>query len=146
MNDITLNKLEQLISEALERTAFVMVDLEEDDLSDMLSRHAGISYTGPADGRLILSASDGFLAELASSLMGVDVDEVEPDKEGIDALTELANILGGSLLNELGGQTLPFKLGLPERLDDAGAADGNAMICRLESDGEPFHVTWMRAA
>jgi len=146
MTEITINELEQIVTDALERTAFVMVDVEDEDLSGMLSHHARVVYSGPENGQLLLSASGGFLAELASNLIGVEPDEVSPDLEGVDALAELANILGGSLVNRLGAESVPYTLGLPESLSAATGGGAGSLVCRLESEGEPLHVSWTRAA
>ncbi len=148
MTPVDQDTLRTIITDALERTAFVIADPCDDGDEDALptpTRHARIRYTGPEAGGLEVSATDGFLVELASSLLGVEPDEVRADAEGLDALRELANILGGSALLAIGSETKPYSLGLPEIID-APSALPPAVACVLESEGETLRVAWFPGA
>jgi hypothetical protein len=146
MSNISSNQLAALVTDALERTAFVVVDpCDEADGTtpppDAL--HARIAYTGAEPGEVFVSASPGFLVELASSLLGVDEDDVALEAEGMDGLRELTNILGGSVLVAIGGEDHRFSLGLPEVLTDGAPTQGGGDVaCALESMGEPLIVCW----
>lgn len=84
---------------ALERTAMVLAEPANDaDNHEPVTAYARIAYSGPSSGTLTLAATDGFLCELASSLLGVEPDEVAAGEQGLDALKEMANILGGSII------------------------------------------------
>jgi hypothetical protein len=138
MSPMNENALSELVVEALERMAFLIVDAcDAEDLPGPFdpTRRARIAITGVQDGTVWLDADDGFVCELAAGLLGCDSDEVDPDTTGREALSELANIVGGSVVVALGGQDENYRLGLPELLDEgadatpAGGGDG-------ESEGE----------
>ena len=104
MQKINANQLEQLAIDVLERTAMLLADPIKHAMAETLdppTRFACLSYSGSAVGTLYLAASDGFVAELASSLLGVETEEISLDVEGKDALNEMANIMTGSLVLSL---------------------------------------------
>ncbi len=84
------------------------------------------------------------MRELVSSLLGVEPEDVDPASQGEDAIKELANIVGGSTILELGGAECEYSLNLPELVEapetpepgDRGAA------CFVESEGELLKVIW----
>lgn len=139
MSDFNTSTLERITIEALERTAFVLVDPCESDETATATHFARIQFTGPTNGTITVSASDGFLRELASSLLGIESDEIEIESEGLDAIRELANILGGSVLNDIGGQDSTFSLGLPELVE--GDAGDPGVACCFDCEGEGLFVT-----
>lgn len=150
MNIPEPNRLADLTIEALERTAFVLADPAEStpNLSDLSSRAIGarIKYAGEENGEFFLFASEGFVIELASGLLGVEPEEVDLSVHGDDALRELSNILGGSLILELGAEQRPISLGLPERCDPRthrpSPEDTSTVV---ESIGEPLFIIWRPA-
>jgi hypothetical protein len=148
MNDMNADLLIDLATQALERTAFVLTDpVDPDETADYppLTRFARVAYHGPAVGEIFLCATDGFVAELASSLLGVEPEEVQPGGEGADALRELANILGGSVIRELGGEQCEYSLGLPElaAAADRPPTDATGVVtCCLDSEAELLRITW----
>ncbi len=146
MSDITPDRLAQLTTEALERTAFVLTEPAEGQAGVAFRHAAKINYTGPLAGELHLAASDGFLKELAASLLGVEPDEVNVTEHGIDAIKELANIVGGSVVIELGGATEPIRLGLPETAAPDCTDSCGGCTCELDSCGERLRVCWRNAA
>ncbi len=119
MNTLNSEVLQNMATEALERTAFVLADpfdANEARAEAMPSFYAGIQYSGSECGAIQLAASEDFIRELASSILGVEPDEVDPNGVGSDALRELANIVGGSVILNLGGVDHNFALGLPESI------------------------------
>ena len=147
MSQLDSNRLAQLATDALERTAFVLVEHIEPEQAAELSapdRFSRITYSGPSDGTFILGATDGFLRELAFSILGVEPDEIDLDAQGIDALKELTNIIGGSGLLDLGGDKRLHSLGLPELMDSSAPENVEAEHqCWLESEGELLRVMWV---
>lgn len=139
MTEFNTNALERVTIEALERTAFVLVDPCDPEDTAPPTHFAQIRFTGPRDGSITVSASEGFLRELASSLLGIESDEIEIETEGLDAIRELANILGGSVLNDIGGQDSEFSLGLPELVDGDSGEPG--LVCCFDCEGESLSVT-----
>lgn len=144
MSPIDHDTLQTIITQALERTAFVIVDpCDEQDAASLApaTHHARIRYTGPAGGEIFVSASTGFLIELASSILGVEPSQVRVEVEGADALRELANIIGGSALVAIGGENTAYSLGLPEIVPGTPIVQPHAS-CVVESMGEPLMVQW----
>jgi hypothetical protein len=138
--DMTINMLE--------RTAMVLAEPAPEGIEQPpATRFARISYRGPSRGTLLLGATDGFLRELAASLLGVETAEVNIDAHGSDALKEMANIVGGSMILALSGDVCEYSLGLPE-LVKAGQApwpdgDGAARAeCIVVAEGGPLRVVW----
>jgi hypothetical protein len=149
MTMLDASQIARLVVEALERTAFVLadeIDVLDADQLPALTRFSRVVFSGAADGTVLLSASDGFVQELAASLLGVELDEVSPDAEGRDALNELSNIVGGSIILALGGAEKHYEYGLPEALDAAAVPSSfptEAVHCYIESEGESLRVSWL---
>jgi CheY-specific phosphatase CheX len=146
MNTLTPDRLAELTVVALERTAFMMADPIAVDAVAMAatSRNATIRYSGPGSGALTLRTTDGFLRGLASSLLGVEPEAIELESCGQDAIKELTNIVGGSVVMELGGSDCTYSLGLPELLAPTPAAPraASARSCCLDCEGQLLFVIW----
>ncbi|GAB4548868.1 MAG: hypothetical protein Tsb0013_09720 [Phycisphaerales bacterium] len=142
MPEITTDSLAQLATQALERTAFMLVDPADAADPGVLTRHAHIAYNGEGGcGDVFVSASEGFTLELASSLLGVEPEEINIEEQGVDAMRELANILAGSILTTIGGKEHAYRLGLPETTDSTAPSDG-CVTCAMDSMGEPLLIAW----
>lgn len=147
MTTLSAERIGELVVEALERTAFVLVDIVDDKQAKELpppSQHVRVQFSGAACGSIILSATEGFLLELASSILGVEASEVTSEKEGKDALGELSNIVGGSVILELGGEDRYIKYGLPSAINESDLPEDSERIvkCYFECEGELLVVTW----
>jgi len=142
-------RLANLAIDALERTAMVIADIAEAEDADQLpplDEAACVDYDGPCKGRVWIAASDGFGASVAASLLGVDPSEVPPDQAAA-MIDELANILGGSVILDLGGDNCPFRLGLPRRCPatTCPTSDECTRIV-LDAEGERLEVRWQPLA
>lgn len=144
MTGITNERLEEMVTEALERTCFMVSDsADQASVTEQgyeLSHCARIAYSGPEAGFVYVVASDGFLEELASSLLGCEPEDINLEIEGRDAVKELANIMGGSVTLELGGQDCEYRLGLPEETQPADYTTGTE--CYIESTYGALRVYW----
>ncbi len=148
MDPITTERMTELTMEALERIAFIIVDPideethEEAVVQSPLSRFSTISFDGPVNGQLILATSDLFVQNMISSMIGEESGEINAAVEGQDALNELANILAGSVLLELGGKTHPFNLQVPQSASSQHFAEmtSASTVCRLLGDDEPLSI------
>ena len=140
---LSTDRLAELAAIVLERTAFISSEPAGDSDAAETDRCARIGYTGPHDGCVTLHTTDVFLGGLAANLLGI-----EPDDPGIgahrdDALRELANMIGGSVLAELGGESCTFIIGLPELIgSDGSRRDADGCTCRLDCEGQPLVITW----
>jgi len=144
VSTINPERLTDMVTEALERTCFMVSDPSDEAAAAgqgyEFSRCARIAYSGPASGYVFVVASDGFLEELASSLLGCEPEDIDLDVEGRDAIKELANIMGGSVILELGGDNCEYRLGLPEEADPAPFSSGAE--CFIESTFGALRVHW----
>lgn len=139
-NDTTLdsNTLSRLVVDALERTAFVLADPCDDDARlPPADTFAQIDFSGPTAGNVQLHASRSFARNLAASILGAEPNDIT-DVQSEEALRELANIVGGSVITALGGSDCRFSLGLP-RLGRGGAS-GKETACVLDAEGARLEV------
>ncbi len=148
MNTPTLSpqRLAELVGLALERTAFIFSDPAtfEADVLKEANRAAVIRYAGASRGTIVVRAGDAFVRTLAAGLLGMEPSEIVLDEHADDALKELANIVGGSVVAELGGRERAFHLGLPESTQPElvlPAGDGVVQVC-LRCEGAPVFIAW----
>ncbi len=150
MNNLNEENMAEFVVEALERTAFVLADIVDAEYATQElpppDRYARIAFTGDAaQGDVILSASTGFVVELASSMLGVEPEQVNPEVEGRDALNELANIIGGSVITALGGEEKHYEYGLPSALTkgELPTFNDDTITCYIESECENLTISWV---
>jgi hypothetical protein len=144
------------LQNALERMAFVLADESDEVPSEVLARtghQAVIDLQGEErTSWLLVAATDGFVRELASGMMGLEPTEVDPKEHGEPTVAELANVFGGEMLLAQGGEFRPMRLGLPRalRLAEAAALVDRAVAGRdgwaltLRSDGGAVLVAFHR--
>jgi CheY-specific phosphatase CheX len=147
MKAIDSASLAEITINMLERTAMVLAEPGEPGEVVPESTHfARIRYRGPSQGTIILAATDGFLRELAASLLGVEATEVNVEVHGNDALKEMANIVCGSIILKMSGENCQYSLGLPELVKggELSSSDSAAPIteCTVVSEGCPLRVRW----
>ena len=88
MTMLTSQQIADFVIEALERTAFVLAEAIDAGQATSLpapSKYSRISYIGPTSGNVYLAASEGFIRELAASILGVEPEDVDPSK-GLEAV------------------------------------------------------------
>jgi hypothetical protein len=138
--------LGRLSIQALERTAFVLADPCDDPESLAPAEiHARIDFRGPEVGSVDLGSSRAFARNLAASLLGTDAAEVS-DAQSEEALRELANILGGSVITTLGGADCQYLLGLPKLGESEPDHAASTTRCTLDAEGERLDITCHRRA
>jgi hypothetical protein len=144
MNTLDANDLSALVIRVLERTA--MVPAEAADAATLApppTRFARIAYSGPSCGTLTLGATDAFLAEVVSGLLGVEAAEVDLEQHGEDTLTELANTVGGSLIVALSEDRCEYALGLPAVATATDLPAGAPVACRVSAGAGVLSVSWI---
>lgn len=144
---ITSQILQDATITALERTAMVFAEpADQTHQHAPPTRFAQIRYSGPSTGSLTLGANDDFVREVASSLLGVDPSEVSVEKDGVEALKEMANILGGSVILAMSGETCKFSLGLPQLVQESTASLASpppaSAGCTVVAEGCILKVLW----
>ena len=85
---------------------------------------ARMSFQGPRAGELRLVTGAELASTVAANLLGED-EGTDAAARATDALGELLNMIVGTFVVELFGDTTPCKLGLP-RVREIGPADGEA--------------------
>ncbi len=148
MSKIDQNQLAQLAIDALERTAFVLADPTDSQQAEELGQiefFSILNYGNNASGAICLGASEGFVREMASSLLGVDDSEIDPTKEGQDAINELANIMAGSVILALGGDGQYFQMNVPRTTtaSELPPLSSNAVECFVESESGVLRIWWL---
>lgn len=143
-NNISPDRLAELAVKALERTAFMMADPAEVSPAAVAkaNRRATIRYVGPASGIVTIRTSDDFLRGLAANLLGEEPDAIDLSTCGDDAIKELTNILGGSVIHELGGADNTFSLGLPQIVQKSNEPAAIDRTCALDCEGHALFITW----
>ena len=150
MKDLTKDAIAELTSAALEKMAFMLLDVvDELEVSEGEGpyHHASIQYEIECEcSDIYLSASSGFITELASAMLGIDEEEVIATDEGAQALCELANILAGEVGRILGAEHAPFHPGLPHRIPELPTAGQSSadIVCCFDSMGEGLRVLLRR--
>ena len=79
MSEFNQDMLGDMAIEALERTAFVSAEPADSEFLDELDQsewYTRIKYSGPVSGAVYLAGSPGFMLGLASSLLGVEIEDV----------------------------------------------------------------------
>lgn len=135
--------LERLVTNALERTAFVLSDPKDCTAPVTFDRHAHITYKSELEeADIFLSASEGFLRELAGSMLGVEEDDPSLVAELGEMLSEMANIIAGEIVVALGGEEQRFVLGIPELVAVGSVpAEEGPFACGVSSFGEGLQVS-----
>ena len=88
-------------------------------------RLAHVSYSGSrTSGEVYVSATDGFLSELAAGLLGRGPEQIDVEAQGLEALRELSSRLVDEMVRILGHATSPFDVGAPETLGAFPPAEG----------------------
>lgn len=142
LNDVLFSVAE----ETLEKLAFMFVakDYDRNDMDYESIVAAGISFTGPFSGRLILAISTETIHELSANMLGVEEDETTPDQQD-DALKETLNVICGNILPAIAGKEAVFNIGAPMIINDIEDIRKNienadvkspASVVRMEIDGE----------
>jgi len=134
MNKKLDETLGRVAEEVFESLAFVLPAFEEE--GDPAERYAGgdseesappeaadstaasISFAGPFEGTLALSASNELLPAIAANMLGLDFGQVPSQEIQRDALKELLNVTCGNLLSEVAGEEAIFNVGGAELLAD----------------------------
>lgn len=121
MLTVSSDNLQSVVTNSLERMAFVFCEstqLTGGEVLALASAHASIELRGDTNYVVTVSASSGFIQEVASGMMGCEPEEIDVDDHGRAAVAELANIFGGELVMRLASQDEGMLIGLPRELDD----------------------------
>ncbi|MHB1223832.1 MAG: chemotaxis protein CheX [Gemmatimonadaceae bacterium] len=96
-----------------------------------LAGSARVTFDGPLRGMILLGVTADVLGAAATNMLGRDDAPVASMQR--DAICELANVICGSLLPQIGGSRALFRLGVPTWVDGDGA--------RLLAESTPMSET-----
>jgi CheY-specific phosphatase CheX len=150
MLTVSYENLQGLVTNALERMAFVFTEDSELTAGEVLARaaaHSSIELRGPRSYTVTVSATAGLIQEVASGMMGCEPDEIDVDDHGRAAVSELANVFGGELVMQMSTEEESLLIGLPQELVDEEAgrmtdrAQKDGVTCIVSSDMGDLIVT-----
>ena len=113
--------LEHSLSSVIEHTAFMFADpLDKKEVieTDQEWYSAEISFSGPANGHIVLAAPSALCDDMAVNMLGLESRPEGPEKP--DALCEILNMTCGRFLTEKYGAEPIFNLTPPKvsKIDD----------------------------
>lgn len=100
---------------------FPMPELGDEYAKASPEATATVDFRGPIDGRLEISVAGGLLPVLAANMLGQN--DVPTDREQLDALGEVANVICGNVLPKLAGSVEVFHIDAPRVTPGQGALD-----------------------
>lgn len=107
------------------------LDLEESQLLLPAEASVSVSFEGPFCGSLVITVHGDMLIALAGNMLGTDD---ASDRQRLDALGEIGNVVCGNLLPRIGGSRVIFRLQAPlltqgaEGIAPAGEVLGHARL------------------
>lgn len=134
--------LRQVAEDTFAAMAFILPldDQEQSSAEDGARRMvAQVAFSGPFDGRLVLSIDRRMLPAMAANMLGLPDADSTPVGTQVDALGELLNVICGSLLPQITGPQELFRVRAPQVIEDGNAeTDGDTppeaqVRLRLES-------------
>jgi hypothetical protein len=136
------------LARTLEEAAFVFAEPDEAGapLGDALLE-ARLSYVGPHEGELALSAPRSLAATLAANLLGEDEGGAAATGDDEDAMGELLNMVAGAWVAEVFGDEARCLLGLPrvravDPRERAGAlASADVAAALVEEEGRRIDLS-----
>jgi len=126
--------ISNVVIDVLEELAFMFG--EKVDKDELPKNGAGyiqvkMGFTGPQNGEISLTVPEGVSAEIASNILGVDLEEDEVKENNYDALKEVLNVICGQVLTSLEGEEPIFDLSVPEN-HAIGADEWGSMLNKAE--------------
>ena len=106
MLTVSHENLQGVVTNALERMAFVFTDYSELTAGEVLARsssHSSIELRGPRSYTVTVSATDGLIQEVASGMMGCEPEDIDVDEHM--SFLEMFDVLNEKLLEN--PQTYP---------------------------------------
>lgn len=135
--------LGDLLGRVLAEAAFVAVEPADEPAAWPSPLYeAEIHFESIRGGSLRLLAPAACATELAANMLGVDPADPEAESHGRDALAELVNVLGGSLVVQLYGPRAPNQLGFPATrvVQGPGSARRTCAATVRADDGAPLLI------
>lgn len=114
MPDVDATFLGGVLSQVLEDAAFVFAEpADEPERWDAPTLQATLDFESVRGGRLRLLAAPSVGVELAANMLGLEPSDPEANENGLAAVAEILNVIGGAFVTRLFGTNVPSQLGLP---------------------------------
>jgi len=129
--------LSQVAVDTFEKLAFMFAFPEPGEpgqqIEDVIL--AGVVFSGPFSGRVLMGISAALLPELAANMLGLDDEADVTLEQQYDALKETLNVVCGNLLPAIAGREPIFNMEMPKILsqDEMRESESLARV-RLEFD------------
>lgn len=131
MTVLTEAELTARVANTLDLLCLVQAHRVAESPQPCFEHHSRIGFrrADGGTGTVVLSATSGFLRQIATRLLQCGPSDADLASAGRSALDELANITGGEVVFLLGAEDDLFELGLPAAIDEVVevGADGEAM-------------------
>jgi CheY-specific phosphatase CheX len=116
-NETVKDLLREITTSVLESAAFLFVDEEKIDFSNINEtsfRGSRIQFSGFKEGKVFLWMTEEIVDVAARNMLGYDDDYEVNEKQRDDVLMEILNMVTGNLLTGMFGENVIFKLSIPE--------------------------------
>ena len=137
MTDPIQNTLQHTAEDVLEKLAFMFSfpEDQEEPMNYESAVAASVSFSGPFNGKLIMTVSKEILPELAGNMLGIE-DNTTTEQQ-YDALRELINVVCGNLLPAIAGKESVFNVNAPLIITDSN------FVINENKDSKPVSVAKM---
>lgn len=106
--------LADVLGRVLEEAAFVFAEpADEPEAWGGPVLSASLAFEAVQGGTLRLVATPSGAAELAANMLGIEPSDPEAAAQGLAAIAELLNVVGGAFVTRWFGTAVPSQLGLP---------------------------------
>lgn len=137
---ITEEDLEALVRDTWAPTLQLFVDAPTPP-DGPVDVHGHVVLSGAWDGRVTVQASRAAVAAVAAKMFGHSPDNIS-DEDALDAIGEMANVLGGNVKPFAGGEC---EMSLPTTASGAVDADGVVADIGFTIDGNHARLTVQNA-
>ena len=140
-------QLYRVSTETIESLALMfLVDEDEAAIIDPdEATIAQVDFAGPFGGSVLLRVTEDLLPELAANMLGRPGEQDVSVEHQHDALKELANVICGNILPEVGGVEAVFNVSSPAILDESDwpddVDDGSVGQTQFFIDGGMIEIT-----
>jgi CheY-specific phosphatase CheX len=109
--------LSKVFDETLEQVAYMfLAPADKDEVEaekGVKYLQSFISFTGPSNGLISLTAPESLVIEMAANILGADPEDDFVKEQSADAIGEMINVICGHYLTETEGEEPVFDLSVP---------------------------------
>jgi CheY-specific phosphatase CheX len=109
--------LSRVFEETLEQSAFMFLESADKETlavdNGAVYLQSFISFTGPENGLISLTAPEPLVIEMAANILGVEPEDDFVKEQSSDAIGEMINVICGHYLTETEGDVPVFDLSVP---------------------------------